>query len=248
MTNNDPVIIIMRKQIFLLLTFSLLTLFLLIFKSSIQKEITSFFINKNRVNELATTEFVNKIIGQTGEYNYQVKTAYFAERKIPIPESLAILPVDQNVLGLKAYATEGEKWIEVDLTNQKLYAHEGGNIVYEFPISSGFPWTPTVTGEFRIWTKLKYTRMAGGCEINDCYDLPNVPYTQYFYKGYSLHGTYWHNDFGRPRSHGCVNLRIPDAEKLYYWTSPPVSEGQSTVYPTRENPGTRVVIYGQAKI
>lgn len=226
--------------IILLTSFALvLTFSKLLWEKNIKRLVT-----KN--NELESPAYVQRILSQTGQYDYQIKTFYFEGQKIPIPESLAVLPVDQEVLGLQAFAAEGDKWIEVDLTNQKLYAKEGGNVVYEFPISSGMPWTPTVTGEFRIYSKLKYTRMAGGCQIGDCYDLPNVPYTQYFYKGYSLHGTYWHNDFGRPKSHGCVNLSIPAAETLYYWTSPPVNENSGVTYPTSENPGTRVVIYGQA--
>jgi len=238
----------MDRQKITILTFIPLTILLLTFKSPIQDKLTTIFERRGKTSELATIEHVNKIFSQTGEYNSEAKTAFFEGRKIPVPENLALLPLDKNVLGLQAYAAEGEKWIEIDLDNQKLYAHEGETIVYEFPISSGLPWAPTVTGEFRVWIKLKYTRMAGGCEINDCYNLPNVPYTQYFYKGYGLHGGYWHNDFGRPRSHGCVNLRIPDAEKLYYWTIPPVAENSSVVYPSKDNPGTRVVIHGKAKI
>ncbi len=238
----------MDKQKITILTLIFLTFLLLIFKNPLKNRLTYFFRKKGEINELARTTYINKILSQTGEYDYQVKTAIFEGKKIPIPESLVFLPLDKNILGLQAYVVEGEKWIEIDLNNQKLYAHEGNSIVYEFPISSGLPWTPTVTGEFRIWIKLKYTRMRGGCEINDCYDLPNVPYTQYFYRGYGIHGAYWHNDFGRPRSHGCVNLRIPDAEKLYYWTNPPVSETSNVSYPTKENPGTKVVIYGKAKI
>jgi hypothetical protein len=140
-------------------------------------------------------------------------------------------------------ATTDERWIEIDLSEQKLYAHNGSNIDYEFSISSG-KWAPTPRGEFRIWIKLKYTKMEGGKRgTGTYYYLPNVPYTQYFYKGYGIHGTYWHNNFGTPMSHGCVNLSIPDAEKLFYWTSPPLTDGQTIVYPSKDNPGTRVVVH-----
>jgi len=73
--------------------------------------------------------------------------------------------------------------------------------------------------------------------------LPNVPYTQYFYKGYGVHGAYGHNNFGYPMSHGCINMAIPDAEKLFYWTSPLLSQGKSVAYSSKEEPGTRVVIH-----
>lgn len=236
-----------KKNKLIIISSIFLTLSLFIFKSPIQTLLISIF-QEPKINHLETSKYVNEIIKQTGKYDINAKVAYFEGKIIPLPESLLTLPIDKNILGSQVYAPQGEKVIEIDLNNQKLYAKEGNIIVYEFPISSGLPWTPTVTGEFRIWIKLKYTRMRGGCEINDCYDLPNVPYTQYFYRGYGIHGAYWHNDFGRPRSHGCINLRIPDAEKLYYWTLPLVSENQSVVYATKNNPGTRVIVYGKEKI
>jgi lipoprotein-anchoring transpeptidase ErfK/SrfK len=108
----------------------------------------------------------------------------------------------------------GVRWIDVDLTNQMVYAYEGDVIVNSFVVSTGTAYTPTVTGKFKIWIKLKKTNMSG-----PGYYLADVPYTMYFYKGYGLHGTYWHNNFGTPMSHGCVNLSIPDAEWLYYFAS-----------------------------
>jgi hypothetical protein len=149
------------------------------------------------------------------------------------------LDQEERVLGVQ----NDEKWIEIDLSEQKLRAWEGNNLAYEFLISSG-KWAPTPKGEFRIWVKLKYTKMEGGRRgTRTYYYLPNVPYTQYFYKGYGLHGTYWHNNFGQPMSHGCVNLSIPDAEKLFYWTSPVVPAGKNIAYPSKDNPGTRVIIH-----
>lgn len=108
----------------------------------------------------------------------------------------------------------GVRWIDVDLTNQMVYAYEGDTIVNSFVVSTGTAMTPTVTGKFKIWIKLKKTNMSG-----PGYYLADVPYTMYFYKGYGLHGTYWHSNFGTPMSHGCVNLSIPDAEWLFYWAS-----------------------------
>jgi len=106
----------------------------------------------------------------------------------------------------------GARWIDVNLSQQMVYAYEGDVIVNSFVVSTGTAQTPTVTGKYKIWIKLKSTTMSG-----PGYHLTNVPYTMYFYKGYGLHGTYWHNNFGTPMSHGCVNLSIPDAEWLYYW-------------------------------
>lgn len=160
--------------------------------------------------------------------------------KIPTQEELASLPA-QAVLGNQASA--GEKWIEVVLSEQKVYAWDGSQKIYEFVVSTGRQWTSTPEGEFRIWAKLKATRMKGGSmERGDYYDLPNVPYVMFFNKGYGLHGTYWHNNFGTPMSHGCVNMRIEDAKALFEWATPNLSGSQWTVNATKNNPGTRVVV------
>ncbi len=108
----------------------------------------------------------------------------------------------------------GVRWIDVNLSQQMLYAYEGDTIVASFLVSTGVPAFPTVTGQYHIYIKLVSTLMAG-----PGYYLPNVPYTMYFYKGYGLHGTYWHHNFGHPMSHGCVNMYTPDAEWLFYWAS-----------------------------
>jgi lipoprotein-anchoring transpeptidase ErfK/SrfK len=108
----------------------------------------------------------------------------------------------------------GVRWIDVDLSQQMLYAYEGNSIVASFLVSTGVSAFPTVTGQYHIYIKLVSTLMYG-----DGYYLPDVPYTMYFYKGYGIHGTYWHNNFGHPMSHGCVNMYTPDAEWLFYWAS-----------------------------
>jgi lipoprotein-anchoring transpeptidase ErfK/SrfK len=108
----------------------------------------------------------------------------------------------------------GQHWIDVDLSQQRLYAYEGDNVVNSFLVSTGTWQYPTVTGKFKIWIKMRYSDMSG-----PGYYLPDVPYTMYFYKDYGLHGTYWHNNFGTPMSHGCVNLSIPDAAWLYSFST-----------------------------
>lgn len=108
----------------------------------------------------------------------------------------------------------GERWIDVDLSQQRLYAYEGSTLVNSFIVSTGTWQTPTVTGEFKIWIKVRSQAMTG-----PGYYLPDVPFVMYFYKDYGLHGTYWHNNFGTPMSHGCVNLATPDAEWLYNFAS-----------------------------
>lgn len=118
----------------------------------------------------------------------------------------------ESSLSLVAAPADGKRWIEVDLTNQTLTAWQGDVPVMFTAISSGRAGTPTVTGRFTIGTRYKAQRMTG-----PGYDLPNVPWVMYFYQGYAIHGAYWHNNFGVPMSHGCVNMRTNEAEMLYNW-------------------------------
>ena len=69
-------------------------------------------------------------------------------------------------------------------------------------------------GTYQVRTKLDLERMIG-----PGYDTPNVPWTMYFFRGYAIHGAYWHNNFGTPVSHGCVNMRVDEAKALYDWAS-----------------------------
>lgn len=113
-----------------------------------------------------------------------------------------------------AYSGNGTRWIDVDLTNQRVYAYEGDTIVNSFIVSTGTWLTPTVTGQYKIYVKYLSNKMSG-----PGYYLPDVPYIMYFYGSYGLHGTYWHNNFGTPMSRGCVNLSIADAGWLYEFAS-----------------------------
>ncbi len=108
--------------------------------------------------------------------------------------------------------SQTEKWIEVDLSQQRLYAHEGQSTVLTAVVSTGTRYHPTVTGRFRIYAKYRSTTMSG-----PGYYLPGVPWTMYFYGGYAIHGTYWHNNFGHPMSHGCINMKTPEAKWLFDW-------------------------------
>lgn len=106
------------------------------------------------------------------------------------------------------------RYFLVDLSDQMLYAYEGDVLVRSTLVSTGLSATPTVVGTFYVYLRYESTRMRG-----PGYDLPNVPYTMYFYKGYGLHGTYWHSNFGTPMSHGCVNMPTPEAEWAYHWST-----------------------------
>lgn len=176
---------------------------------------------------------------QTGAFAVESYAVF--EGKLVVPLAAA-LPEESRVLG---ESSGDEKWIEVDLTNQRIRAHEGDRIVYDFLISSG-KWAETPVGEYRIWSKFKYTKMEGGVKgTGTYYYLPNVPYAMFFYKGFGIHGTYWHNNFGQPMSHGCVNASIADAEKLFYWAEPAIEANTKSLLASPDKPGTRVVVHGK---
>ena len=182
----------------------------------------------------------------SGNYNNDSSQGIFMGKAVKGPFELADAFLPQKTLG----STTGQKRIEINLSTQQLFAYEGNDLVHNFPVSTG-KWYETPTGTFYTWIKLKYTRMAGGSkELGTYYNLPNVPHTMYFYnseipkwRGFGIHGAYWHNNFGHPMSHGCVNMRIEDAGKLYDWADPP-TKGYTT-YANEDSPGTMIVIYGK---
>ncbi len=210
----------------------------------------SFLVNYNKFPQKAKGQ--NKLVGCTysdlsGEFDPTDNFAFFESKKLEVPALAFDNSITQdNVLG----ATVEEKWIDVDLSEQRLRAWEGETLFLETPISSGLPWWPTPQGEFRIWIKLRATKMEGG-EGDYYYYLPNVPWVMFFenekipgWRGFGLHGTYWHDDFGTPRSHGCVNLPNEVAEKLYYWVGPNFENSKSSVARSNDNnQGTRIVIH-----
>lgn len=120
------------------------------------------------------------------------------------PEPVPVNPVPLPGIGLN------ERWIDINLSLQRVYAYEGSVLINTFVVSTGTWLHPTITGQYLIYVKYRFADMAG-----PGYYLPNVPSVMYFYKGFGLHGTYWHNNFGTPMSHGCINLTIDDASWLF---------------------------------
>lgn len=111
---------------------------------------------------------------------------------------------------------DDNNWIEVDLSRQTTTLYTGSTPVATFVISSGVAKWPTVTGEFRVWSKTPSQTMTGGSRADGSYySLPNVKWVTYFYQDYGFHAKYWNNIFGAPSSHGCVNMREADAKVLY---------------------------------
>ena len=156
------------------------------------------------------------------QYQTTVQTLLVANQ-LPNPnfvytgQRLRVVPgaASANPMTLVAAPADGVRRIEVNLSNQTLTAWQGDVMVMHTSISSGRSGTPTVTGAFAVGTKYKAQRMTG-----PGYDLPNVPWVMYFHGSYAIHGAYWHNNFGTPMSHGCVNMRPNEAEMLYNWAAP----------------------------
>jgi hypothetical protein len=144
------------------------------------------------------------------EYSGTLSIDYVADTPTSEIPTDAPLPTKQQY----AAGGNGERWIDVDLSRQMLFAYEGDVVVNSFLVSTGTWQTPTVTGQYHVYIKLRYADMSG-----PGYYLPDVPYVMYFYKDYGLHGTYWHHNFGTPMSHGCVNLQTDDAGWVFNWAS-----------------------------
>jgi hypothetical protein len=130
-----------------------------------------------------------------------------------------------------SFATGDRKWIDISIKQQSLVAYVGRKPVYATLISSGRAGLgdpdkteSTPRGTFMIYQKEVASTMDGDEDKGDSYNLRDVPFVQYFHKGYALHGAYWHDNFGKVRSHGCVNLAPKDAAWLFEWTDPSVPE------------------------
>ena len=145
----------------------------------------------------------------------------------------------------------GEKWVDVNLTTQTLVAFEGTRAVFATLISSGKKSTDkdkdhrTPTGTWRVREKHVAATMDGdGAAAGDLpYSIEDVPYIQYFFESYALHAAFWHDNFGRQQSHGCVNLAPLDAKRLFFWSDPPLPPGWHGVQATTEHPGSRIVVH-----
>jgi lipoprotein-anchoring transpeptidase ErfK/SrfK len=144
-----------------------------------------------------------------------------------------------------------EKWIDIDLGAQSLIAYVGSRPVYATLISSGrikdeldpqknFE---TPAGTFRILSKHLTATMDGDHALDGPYSIEDVPYVMYFQLAYALHSAFWHNSFGRPHSHGCINLAPLDAKWVFEFAEPVLPKGWHGVYP-KDRLGTRLYIHG----
>jgi lipoprotein-anchoring transpeptidase ErfK/SrfK len=158
---------------------------------------------------------------------------------------------DSEITPISQELPKSEKYIEVNLTQQELRAFESRRLVLRARISSGIPNTepgangiPTITptGVFVVDRKFPLRHMGNGRLTSNLFDyeLPGVPWVSFFHaNGLAFHGTYWHSDFGRPLSHGCINMRNQDAKWLYRWAQPFIAPTEMSAVGL----GTRVYVY-----
>tara|TARA_R110002096_G_scaffold42143_2_gene113491 strand:- start:7979 stop:9223 length:1245 start_codon:yes stop_codon:yes gene_type:complete len=138
--------------------------------------------------------------------------------------------------------TGDELWIDVDLQEQVLVVYRGNVPLYATMVSSGTRKHRTPLGKYRIQRKVAQKTMASGEASDEQYSVGGVPWVMYVHKTYALHGAYWHNRVGAPRSHGCVNLAPKDAQHIYGVVEPEVPAGWIWANATEEQPGTLVHI------
>lgn len=162
-----------------------------------------------------------KMVG--GKLHYETKDGHWIDDR----SSGRVDPAKK----MPGWGKNGEKWIDVNITKQVLVAYEGTKPVFATLVSTGEaglgdPETSKSSkrGIFRIHTKYVSITMDSDV-VDEEFELRDVPYVQYFEGGYALHGAYWHDGFGRPKSHGCINLAPEDARRLFFWTEPQVPHG-----------------------
>ena len=155
------------------------------------------------VEEEMIHEGVNYVVGAPGAVRRdEVRVARLTKRPSGVPSNA--------------------KWVHVDLSEQTLVAYEGEKAVYATVISSGKEGYEPPTGLFQVQQKYISTTMNAKDPIDGFYEVEEVPWTLYYHGGYALHGAYWHEDFGKVRSHGCTNIPPVDARWIYYWSDPEV--------------------------
>jgi len=169
-------------------------------------------------------------------YDEKLNASFFAHSY-----EVRLVPDDELTM-LSPGVPEALKYIHLDLGAQLVTAFEGDKMVLSARCSSGAKGTRTPTGDFRTYHKGASIHMSNeGDDEANVYNLPGVPWVSFFTgTGIGFHGTYWHNDYGRPRSHGCVNLPMPAAKFIFRWTRPVVPP--DTTYLHLPGEGTRVEV------
>jgi hypothetical protein len=165
-----------------------------------------------------------------------INNSYYYTR----PEGMHVFSPEE-ITPLSPQVPEKEKHIEIFLDRQILLAFEWNVLVYAARVATGQKNYESPTGWFHTFHKRPTYHMAGGADDTSIFDLPGVPWDSYITDtGVAIHGTYWHNDFGHPHSHGCINMAPQDAKWIYRWTLPTVPVGD--FLKLEPGNGTRVLI------
>ncbi len=135
-----------------------------------------------------------------------------------------------------------ELWLDVELEEQTLTVLRGATPLFVTLVSSGAGDNPTPRGLYRIWHKQALGDMRSLPGDPDSYTVEEVPWVQYFHRRFAFHAAFWHNKFGRKRSHGCINLSPRDAARVFGQTAPAMPGGWTFVYEHEDEPGTTVRI------
>ena len=193
-----------------------------------------------------STHWVKKVVVQRDEKSiwYEIYDFYLKRNYYVASHDMRLVP-DEELTTLSPEVPDEEKKIVVDLSTQLVTAFEGEKLVFSQRCASGVRGNDTPKGEFRTYHKgpsVHMTNEGDAVENESVYSLPGVPWCSFFTgAGNAFHGTYWHNDWGRPRSHGCVNLPSEAAKFLYRWTKPFVPPDEDYVHLPGE--GTAVQIF-----
>jgi lipoprotein-anchoring transpeptidase ErfK/SrfK len=184
----------------------------------------------------------------TGETRSFAGASYLVTRDGGLVKADSVIKIDAPK-NLPAFAAKGEKWIEVSITRQSITAFEGDRGVYVSLVSTGIDGLgdpesshATIRGVYRIHQK-HATITMDSTVVGEEFSLRDVPYVQYFEGSYALHAAYWHDGFGEPRSHGCINLAPIDAQWLFGWTGPTLPEKWHGVLARPLSSGTPIWIH-----
>ncbi len=193
-----------------------------------------------------STHWVKRVIVQRDEKSiwYEIYDSYLKENRYVASHDMRLVPNDE-LTTLSPDVPDQDKHIVVDLSTQLVTAFEGEKLVFSQRCASGVKGTDTPKGEFTTYHKgpsVHMTNEGDAIEEETVYSLPGVPWCSFFTgAGNAFHGTWWHNDYGRPRSHGCVNLPSEAAKFIYRWTKPNVPPDVDYLHLPGE--GTRVQIF-----
>ena len=193
-----------------------------------------------------TTHWVKRVVVQRDEKSiwYEIYD-YYLQKSLYVPtHDMRLIPNDE-LTTLSPEVPDTDKHIVVDLNSQLVTAFEGDKLVFSQRCSSGVKGTDTPKGQWSTYHKgpsVHMTNEGDAVEDEHVYSLPGVPWCSFFTgAGNAFHGTYWHNDYGRPRSHGCVNLPSEAAKFIYRWTKPAVPPDED--YLNLPGQGTSVQIF-----